>query len=920
MNLNTPGSGIKRSNPDTPNTGNAGAQRRMLPDQIYANLAGRVTKFALADADDVQWLFGQIANEGEHGIEKPRFEYQYRNAFCLLIEHSEFALFAEVFTRYNEGRARHAAHAGESFGPTLHLKLPLNWIAGDVEAMNAAFTGLQVQCLKVEGPPYQLDANNRGLYPLVSEDGCHCIRALLLGGSVTELHIEGALANPDLVTGAFAVGHLQSLSIDAMRSERHFRPLEWSCHKALCHGLANCSTLQHLSFGHSLKQALATLTNLNGQQLLSLTLNVHDAWILGEDGNDIEEREFDGEVESEDEEDHRRQQMLSTATNLMGTAREFPELTALNVNLNLQGDYDITALKSVFLTPLQEHPKMEMLSIQSKGEHDFDPENIDALLDVVLFANTCPRLTYFSWKSKGFRRDAMDTILAFLKAGGKLRDPEKAKQLAAAFLSPHFKLKVLIMSCAVLGEDALKTLFGAMASGKLPLTIVTLKGCCLSARGMQPLPDVLDLNLNIEKFGFPDTSNFFIEGTEGRVYVYGGNNDQDFELVTDEPREADANEDVEGDEDPHAISDADRAEFQSVQAHANAAIASAPAKLAENRRTVMTKIASKALAPSLAELLTRSKTAIDLRIDWDGFAKASRIMLKHLAETGEFPTAARLWQVANVDPNNELNKQTSVRELVLQDLDKKESRKQAIRDEEQRLLHKQRQQTVPGYGIAFELESDVDDRRFSDGVVAIAEGYVDTLLDLIDDGLMLNVVARANVNVLLETAAKLGRADMVRILLQAGAVDFDDEVQQMTDDVDVQEVFRRHALAVTTTNSTTGTTTTTTTTTARATTGATPAVDDAFNLAELFDAKWRLHDAALDAIVAGDVAALQKCLDAGAPVDLIDENQGNVLLIAAVRTGNPAMVRLLIARKAEDYFGLAVSLAQTPEMVAAFDA
>lgn len=919
------GSGIKRSTPDGGMTDN----RRMLPDQIYANLAGRVTKFALADAPDVRDLFDLIATEDGDGIRALKWGHEVQKTFCFLIEQQEFELFAETFTRYNQGRVRHAAHTTWSFEPTLHLKLPRDWICGDKNAMYAAFEGLDVEVLKVEGPPHCVDGHI-GFYPVVSEDACLCIHALLQATGVTKLHITGALAKPDLIAQTFNRTNLQVLRLAPENDWDALTKHEWVSHKTLCAGVANCPTLKHLTFSHSLKQALAILKDLcrpGAPELLSLALDLREACIRAQDGYTVTERAFDREVSGDHDDerdgdddgaaDARRAQAQKDVIDLMTHVRKLTALTALTVELELrpleqEDENDLNRLKSVFLEPLSGHPNLEMLTIQDVVEHDFNPTHINVLLDVASFSITCPRLTYVHWKTAEFTGNVVAIVNAFKDAGGTLDDWAASQRLAQTIASDKCKLKTLIVGGAVVTTPSLAGLCRGLRSKGVPLVHIDVAACLVCAGAAPFVTDALEVNLGIEEFRLPgDPSSFFLEGLDGRVYRFASNDKQKFELEMDE---------LGDDEDQDAINAAAQAAFLPIEAEANALLSGVPAKLAENRRTLMTKIASRALTPSLAEVLARSKAATDLGITPGGVNIASEIMLQHLANAGEFPSAVRiLSQVAKVDFNNELNKKPGVRELAQQDLDKKENRKEAIRAE-QRVLHAQLRQTVSGYVFYDEFESHVDRMRFTAGEMAVLKGDVDTVLDLIEDGLMLNVVTYGEriANILLDIAARTGHADMLRILLDAGAIDVGDEVQQTAPDVDVQEVFRRHALAVTTTNSTTGTTTTTTSTTAGATTGATPALDAARHDAEPTEAEQLLHDQALDAIAAGDLVALQNALDAGAPRDLT-EDDGNMLLVAAVKMGNIHMVRLLIKEGAEDYFGIAVALAGTGEMVAAFD-
>lgn len=230
---------------------------------------------------------------------------------------------------------------------------------------------------------------------------------------------------------------------------------------------------------------------------------------------------------------------------------------------------------------------------------------------------------------------------------------------------------------------------------------------------------------------------------------------------------------------------------------------------------------------------------------------------------------------------------------------------------------------IPGYGYA-SLLSEAAFALHSMALQAIQDGDGAALAKAIDDGAPFNVMDGRRANSVLRCAGVLGRGELLAYLMQRGAVDFgyqgqmalDSDFEISDDDDPSDDPAQTPITAPIVTAEEGATPPITTAANAVTATVIAPSNYRKVTLAELTGAQQDLHQEAADAIRHLDELALQRAIDKGAELNVVNGNDTNMLLLTAVQADAPASearllrtVRLLMAKGATDFAGGALTAA-----------
>ena len=184
-----------------------------------------------------------FANTAQQSLTKADLSIA-QDLFNELIVSGQWALLVDVFEGYQQAvqampakEQRLDAPPPAPFSRTLVLQLPADWVPVNLDEMTGALESLGVESLQVLRPKseveqlsYELELTtgeprNRAHNHSLTEDternipvpmwACACVAALVKGGGVTELAVDGTLANPDMVANAIGSGGLRSASFKA---------------------------------------------------------------------------------------------------------------------------------------------------------------------------------------------------------------------------------------------------------------------------------------------------------------------------------------------------------------------------------------------------------------------------------------------------------------------------------------------------------------------------------------------------------------------------------------------------------------------------------------------------------------------------------------------------------------------------------
>ncbi|MDO9434059.1 hypothetical protein [Hydrogenophaga sp.] len=419
----------------------------------------------------------------------PHNPFATTSAFTALIQFEEYGVFVEVFNAWCECRQTD----GEPFEATLFLKLPQDWKPVHEAEMVQAFRQIRVQHVKVLATSEQKEYEPTIFHP-IPEAVSKCIQALLEAGT-RELSIFGELLDPVPVADALRNSRLQSIHLGnpAIQYEAMgARGME--SFKTLLVGLRNCSTLDHLEIHHG---SLLTLHPLiaafsqepQGPRLKSLTLNTGRS---------------------------------PAACSELGDLGACVRAAALSPSLSVVSVHDmvkhIDALREVILQPLVNHPTLTTLNVTGVNSTvNADRANMMALLTVLQFAETCPRLVNFSWEAGNVDLEGLENIGKRLFAAYAHLENSQAddayeqalNEMLALFRGIFerngFRLETLVWSGLVVAPGVLTALSSGLKSNR-SLQRLDVRGSAVNLEESDKLGDALRFNRTLLDILLPDNA------------------------------------------------------------------------------------------------------------------------------------------------------------------------------------------------------------------------------------------------------------------------------------------------------------------------------------------------------------------------------------------------------------------------------
>ncbi|MDO9437472.1 hypothetical protein [Hydrogenophaga sp.] len=862
-------------------------------DKQYEVLVGKLKKDVLKDDGMLLALIGGLTGYQCYRMSllSPSIA---QSAFSLLVQHEEFEVLEEVFLLYQEARKKEPYKKEGAAPEQLHrlaIKVPSAWTLSDPEGMARAFSKTAIKTLVIA-------VCSKEAYPVILPAGVsRCIVCLLRNG-LTELIVQAGLADPDSVADAFSGSQLTSVAVNFNPDAKRFfagnlRTEEWSSHLTLCRGLLSCQSLKNLTVYHRIQDAkafLAKFDHIGAPQIESLTLALEHFGVFDEDQKYVVVLPGPGRNAAACQRE---------IAEMMRMVALWPQLSSLSVSERMSADGS-GRLKDVFFKPLAGNTRLETLNItggQCAGE------SANLLRSLARFSAACPALTHFSWQhdeefDKTFG-DPTEVIDELMGAPDEIDTGAAHDDADTWLLSPACKLRSVKLKGAVLeGRDLRR--FLQVVLQNTSLWHFDIAGCKVDLKPVLDFLPQLGKNRYLEGLELPtNVTCYYWLRSDGRVTIFHRGDSVGFGRFTlPPPKQGDSEHErvVQGEA---VLALEERREC------ADGLLEIVRDQLADNRRAFVVAH----LAPSVQNLLAASAGSGGNRGTFDGIAHR---ITSYLVDSDATATAVHLSEVVKT-PSDVIGIKTDpalatlkLRAQVASDLVNKskfetraaaEKLEAAAREKAEKTTAFDRvmQPDVPGYGVLGRL-SPGDAELFDQALVAIDEDDVESLLDLIDDGLMLNVVqqeAGKYTNVLIENSED--KPDMLRILQQAGAIDLGGWVDST----------RRASSTANEPAPSLGATV------RKTQTDVVAASSDSF-VTEPRPMSEREKDhlfAAMGAIGANDVPTLKVALAAGLSVNTVDGNGANMLLMAAITWNKAEMVTLLIGLEAEDYYGFGAKAA-----------
>lgn len=562
-------------------------------------------------------LFEHLANA--HFLPEPAVRRCIAHcAFNELIRLEEYAAFVEAFALYNDIQRRHAEANGEPYQTQLVLEMRADWEAYDKEAMIAAFSAVEAQMVVVLCPP------SSGELPIPA-DISDCIVALLQAGT-QELYVEGPLEAAEPVAQAFANSQLTAIAL-SQKSVDYNEPEDvaetrFQSHSLLMAGLVDCRTLRHLTIGDegllTLNATLSRFLHGGGPALTTVELS-HVMMLHSNHG---------------------------ALVDFMETLAQIPTLSALNAFVFVRDGQHLT---DVFLDPFRHHPSLTKLEIDGNYRQDAEQRNTTVLPDVITFAHTCPQLTTFAWRCGDFSDEAGDFMTALIEEGGDLFSQAGLRAMQRAMVDPGFKLENLTLERNFFTPLVARTFCRALARN-FSLRDLNFKRCFFDVEAvlidlmaaLQTNSTLANIHLNGEH------KYFYFTLSNGRVIGFvrnppGGAQKADgFTLKIDE------------EVDPELYAQA-MAEFANLKPLSKTVFHDLSAKLAQSRRHASSNIANLELHENIKGLmnamLMSSEAAERNKDDPEQYRLPAQIVMEHLSDSLSLPIAVHASRVSKgTDP------------------------------------------------------------------------------------------------------------------------------------------------------------------------------------------------------------------------------------------------------------------------------
>lgn len=694
-----------------------------------------------------------------------------------------------------------------------------------------------------------------GRFGVLSADACRCVADLLQRCGVSALRTESPLYEPQWVVQAFAQSQLKSLEISVMVGQAGVSLDVRDLHADLLQGAANCSQLERLEFNSGLSDALACISALASRAGAST----------------LESLKMELSESAPPAIGGAPRPSAAEATDLMHQVKALSRLQTLAMEWGIAGGID---QKAVFMDPLRGHPTLVSMTVEWDDQTSkFNPNNRHALLDGAEFAVTCPALTELHFLEADLVDDPLVALEKCKASGNTVSDADVLTRLRTVFSSPLFRLKSWTVSHDILTIGSMTALSEALIFAGFPVESLHIRCCYMNRAGARPLSEALGRITHLRKIRIPLVEDCYLEDALGRVHGFKSRtNDRWSDAVL-------------------TVTPAPRGESQ-VVADNVAALAFKPiekfsngleARIARWRRERRQDEIGWALSPHAAPVLGASAAAQQVGLTGSALDSMSLLVVQHLVRTGQLSSVFSLMgarqgvvEVEAAEARALLRKDPMRRRLRNE---RAEQRREAA--DERKRVDQERRKTVAGYFLADEADGYVaSEQALAVGV--IKNGDAETLRVMLGLGLALNVVNVRDENLLLKAARDSGSSVCWKFLVAHGAIDFGGKLASQAPPAAAQS-----------------------------------SVDVWAQMGYGARARESFH-AALDALVRGDLDAFKDALYAGAPLDLVDSDGANFLMMAAVLAQRPDFVKFLLHRGAEDIGGQCRFVAG-PDVAAEFD-
>ncbi len=382
----------------------------------------------------------------------------------------------------------------------------------------------------------------------VSEGACACVAALLKGGGVTELALDGVLADPDMVANAMGNGSLRMASFKAshpLHINNRQDPLsdaEARCYRALALGLETCASLEHLTLGHpgllDLRDCIVRFAAPGGPSLKSLSLRFQRPDI---------ELATTGDVDA------------IGIQPFMAALGQLKTLTTFRAEVNVN---DRATLKTLFLDPLRGHASLTRVHFGRGDETDaadVTESNLLSLLELLRFSLSCEKLTDLAW-AIGRQSDALGKLLEdYRREGGLMEFPATLREIRDILTNPKLALTNFRIEGVYTLADMLDAFHDALRFNR-SLRNVVIDKCPQSLESTVKARQAFEQNPLLESmrlgYSFDD---YYITLEDGSIHSvnYDDPNDGSFGSL-----------DLLDDLDPDTIEEANQT-FAMLQPHAN---------------------------------------------------------------------------------------------------------------------------------------------------------------------------------------------------------------------------------------------------------------------------------------------------------------------------------------------------------------
>lgn len=404
----------------------------------------------LSTYPSVQTLLKEISL----GCVAPDTDRVMQTLFTLLIENEAFDVLPEILNAFTDIKTRQLAEQGDHAAYTLALTLwlPSDWTPEhtSMDKMVEAFRRIRVQEMEVAS------TTQDNMAPAAVS---HCLVALLKGGTTT-LHLHAALTSPFMVAQALPDSQLQSITLGDRKGHAKALPHEHlTGYEAILRGLAQCSTLQHLTIGHSdltvLHGVFDYYDTRPGASLTSVTLQGYPKKYRMATAHEPTERFVAA---------------ISTLSSLTAVKVQLHAATPERIHTN-------------FLAPLAGHAQLTRLDIE--GRLAVESFNNPLAQWTVEFIASCPSLTHLHLPAcstfSNQHAQAVDRLNIGRRLGTSLdpiKDLANVKRLFAKKKQP-LPLKSLSMDGVFISRSVWRTILAMIAPGAAlgNLKALSLKNC-----------------------------------------------------------------------------------------------------------------------------------------------------------------------------------------------------------------------------------------------------------------------------------------------------------------------------------------------------------------------------------------------------------------------------------------------------------